>query len=73
MSFGLDEAADVRGRFTPHGMGGELHLATAWGEIDLTLAVPGFHNARNACAAAAATLVAGASPAAVRQGLAGHG
>ena len=71
VSFGLDEAADVRGRFTPHGMGGELHLATAWGEIDLTLAVPGFHNARNACAAAAATLVAGASPAAVRQGLAG--
>ncbi len=70
-SFGLDRPADVRGRFTARGLGGELHLATPWGEIDLTLAVPGWHNARNACAAAAATLVAGASPAAVRQGLAG--
>ena len=71
VSFALDQAADVRGQFTPHGMGGELRLATPWGEIDVTLAVPGFHNARNACAAAAATLVAGASPAAVREGLAG--
>jgi UDP-N-acetylmuramoyl-tripeptide--D-alanyl-D-alanine ligase len=71
VSFGLDQPADVRGEFTLHGLGGELHLDTPWGEIDVTLAVPGHHNARNACAAAAATLAAGASVAAVREGLAG--
>jgi len=52
-----------------HGLGGELRLATPWGEIEVTLAVPGCHNARNACAAAAATLATGASPDAVKQGL----
>ncbi|MDP2826391.1 MAG: UDP-N-acetylmuramoyl-tripeptide--D-alanyl-D-alanine ligase [Sulfuritalea sp.] len=71
VSFGLDQAADVRGQFASHGLGGELHLATPWGEIAVTLAVPGSHNARNACSAAAATLVAGASLAAVKQGLEG--
>ena len=70
-SFGLDHAADVRGEFAGHGLGGELRLATAWGEIVARLAVPGSHNARNACAAAAATLVAGASLGAVKQGLEG--
>jgi UDP-N-acetylmuramoyl-tripeptide--D-alanyl-D-alanine ligase len=69
VSFGLDQPADVQGQFTSHGLGGELRLATPWGEIAATLAVPGCHNARNACAAAAATLVAGASLAAVKQGL----
>jgi len=71
VGFGLDRPAEVRGRFAAHRLGGELRLATPWGEIEVTLAVPGCHNARNACAAAAATLVAGAAPAAVRQGLAG--
>ncbi|MCX7149686.1 MAG: UDP-N-acetylmuramoyl-tripeptide--D-alanyl-D-alanine ligase [Rhodocyclales bacterium] len=71
LSFGLDQPADIRGEFTSHGLGGQLHLATSWGEIDVMLAVPGCHNARNACAAAAATLLAGASLEAVRQGLAG--
>ncbi|MDO8788688.1 MAG: UDP-N-acetylmuramoyl-tripeptide--D-alanyl-D-alanine ligase [Sulfuritalea sp.] len=70
VSFGLDQSADVRGQFTSHGLGGDLHLATPWGEIDVTLAVPGCHNAHNASAAAAATLVAGVSPAAVAKGLA---
>ncbi|MBI3094115.1 MAG: UDP-N-acetylmuramoyl-tripeptide--D-alanyl-D-alanine ligase [Rhodocyclales bacterium] len=69
LSFGLDQAAEVRGRFASHGLGGELHLATPWGETAATLAVPGRHNARNACAAAAATLAAGASLDAVKQGL----
>ncbi|MCK9379978.1 MAG: UDP-N-acetylmuramoyl-tripeptide--D-alanyl-D-alanine ligase [Sulfuritalea sp.] len=71
LSFGLDQPADVRGRFINHGLGGELQLTTPWGEIAVTLLVPGFHNARNACAAATATLAAGASLEAVRQGLAG--
>jgi len=69
VSFGIHHIADVRGRFIVHGLGGELRLATPWGEIEVTLAVPGCHNARNACAAAAATLAAGAQPAAVKQGL----
>lgn len=69
MSFGLDQPADVRGVFLPHGLGGELHLTTPVGEIDATLSVPGHHNARNACAAAAACLAAGATPGAVKQGL----
>ena len=69
VTFGIDQAADVRGRFAGHGLGGELHLTTAQGEILVMLAVPGTHNARNACAAAAATLAAGASGAAVKQGL----
>ncbi len=71
VSFGLDRPADVRGRFTVRGLGGELNMATPWGKIDLELVVPGCHGARNACAAAAATLVAGASPDAVKQGLEG--
>ena len=50
-------------------MGGELRLDTPWGAIALSLAVPGRHNARNACAAAAATLAAGVGLAAVKQGL----
>jgi len=70
LSFGLDQPADVHGRFTSHGLGGELHLTTPWGALTVTLAVPGSHNARNACAAAAATLAAGAPLAAVGQGLA---
>ena len=71
VSFGLDRPADVCGRFTVRGLGGELNMRTPWGEIDLALAVPGCHGARNACAAAAATLVAGAPAAAVKQGLEG--
>ena len=69
LSFGLDRPAEVQGRFASHGLGGTLQLATPWGAIDVALAVPGNHNARNACAATAATLAAGATPAAVKQGL----
>ncbi len=73
VSFGLDHPADVRGKFTSHGLSSDLHMQTPWGDIDVTLAVPGGHNARNACAAAAAALAAGASLDAVRQGLAEFG
>ena len=69
VSFGLDQPAEVRGGFTAHGLGGELRLETPWGPLDVALAVAGRHNARNACAAAAATLAAGAAPAAVKRGL----
>ena len=69
VGFGLDRPADVHGRFVARGLGGALQLETPWGALELALGVPGVHNARNACAAAAATLAAGASPAAVKQGL----
>jgi UDP-N-acetylmuramoyl-tripeptide--D-alanyl-D-alanine ligase len=71
LTFGLDQPADVCGRFTSHGLGGELDLASPWGEVRVSLAVPGLHNARNACAAAAAALAAGVSLQAVGAGLAG--
>jgi UDP-N-acetylmuramoyl-tripeptide--D-alanyl-D-alanine ligase len=67
--FGLDQAAEVRGSYTSHGLGGDLLLETPAGKLTLALAVSGRHNARNACAAAAATLAAGATLAAVKQGL----
>jgi len=69
LTFGLDHPADVHGRFAGHGLGGELQLTTAQGEIMVMLAVPGSHNARNACAAVAATLAAGAPLADIKQGL----
>jgi UDP-N-acetylmuramoyl-tripeptide--D-alanyl-D-alanine ligase len=67
--FGLDHPSEVRGSFMPHGLGGDLRLETPAGDLTLALAVSGRHNARNACAAAAATLAAGATLAAVKQGL----
>ncbi|PKO83836.1 MAG: UDP-N-acetylmuramoyl-tripeptide--D-alanyl-D-alanine ligase [Betaproteobacteria bacterium HGW-Betaproteobacteria-11] len=71
LTFGLDHLADVRGEFTAHGLGGELRLTTPWGDATVTLAVPGWHNAGNACAAAAATLAAGVPLTAVVGGLEG--
>jgi len=74
LTFGLERTADVRGEFTPHGFGGTLRLTTPWGATDITLAVPGRHNALNACAAAAATLATGVTLEMVSAGLAGfHG
>ncbi len=74
LTFGLERTADVRGEFTPHGFGGTLRLTTPWGAADITLAVPGRHNALNACAAAAATLATGVTLEMVSAGLAGfHG
>lgn len=68
LGFGLSDG-DVRGRFVPRLLGGSLTLSTPWGSIAAELHVPGAHNARNACGAAAACLAAGASPDAVAAGL----
>jgi UDP-N-acetylmuramoyl-tripeptide--D-alanyl-D-alanine ligase len=72
LGFGLDHG-EVRGRFTPGDLGGQLRLATPWGETVAELRVPGMHNARNACGAAAACLAAGVSLDAVARGLAAFG
>lgn len=68
-SFGLDHPADVRGRVEPKALGSVLSIDAPQGAVEVTLQVPGVHNARNALAAAAAALAAGASPAAVATGL----
>ncbi len=70
--FGLDHDAELRGDFVPHGFGGLLRLITAEGTLAVNLGVPGRHNARNACAAAAATLAAGVPGEAVVRGLEGY-
>ena len=69
LTFGFDPAADVRGRAEMKALGTRLSMATPWGAADITLAVPGLHNARNALAAAAAALAAGATLEAVFSGL----
>jgi UDP-N-acetylmuramoyl-tripeptide--D-alanyl-D-alanine ligase len=69
LDFGLT-AGDVRGHFQSATFGGQLTLSTPWGVVDIALGVPGAHNARNACGAAAACLAAGVSLDAVQRGLA---
>lgn len=69
MRFALDHPADVRGRIIEGGASTRLAIATALGEIELSLALPGRHNAMNALAATAAALAAGANLDHVRTGL----
>jgi UDP-N-acetylmuramoyl-tripeptide--D-alanyl-D-alanine ligase len=69
VTFGLTASADVAGRCTLHGLGSRLELSANEGRIAVDLQLPGEHNARNAAGAAAACLAAGASLAAVEQGL----
>ena len=70
MTFGLDESADVGGRCALHATGSELDLVTPAGPLPhVRLNVPGRHMARNALAATAAALGAGAPLEAVAEGL----
>ena len=69
LTFGLDQPADVRGRAEPKALGSVLSIETPQGAVEANLRVPGLHNARNALAAAAAALAAGASLDAVSAGL----
>lgn len=68
-TFGIDKAADVRGKVKQHGLETELQLSAAEGEATIRLRIPGRHNARNAVAAAAACLAAGLPLRAVVNGL----
>jgi len=70
VSFALEHAADVVASCRLHGLDNHLTLDYAGERIEVDLALPGRHNARNALAAAAATLAAGVPLAAVREGLA---
>ena len=69
MTFALDHPANVTGHYQAHGLDNRLTIAVNGQQVDVTLALPGAHTARNALGAAAATLAAGVSLAAVAQGL----
>ncbi|EXI77695.1 MAG: UDP-N-acetylmuramoyl-tripeptide--D-alanyl-D-alanine ligase [Candidatus Accumulibacter appositus] len=69
MTFAFEKTADVRGRFYLHGLESRLSIAAAGDEVEMVLALPGQHNARNALAAATACLAAGVPLAAVHAGL----
>jgi len=69
LSFGIEQVADVHGALRQHGLESRLTLRTPEGTVELRLAVPGRHNARNAAAAAAACLAAGIPLTAVVTGL----
>src|SRR5664279_1038432 len=69
MTYSFERPADVTGRFQTHGLDNRLTI-TAQGEtIDVSLALPGAHNARNALGAATVALAAGLSLSSVRDGL----
>jgi UDP-N-acetylmuramoyl-tripeptide--D-alanyl-D-alanine ligase len=68
-SFGIDQAAEVRGVVRTRGLVADIDLTSPEGSAEIHLRVPGRHNARNAVAAAAACLAAGIPLAAVVSGL----
>jgi UDP-N-acetylmuramoyl-tripeptide--D-alanyl-D-alanine ligase len=71
LRFGLEASADVAARGIAAGAdGSRFVLETPAGDIDVTIALPGRHNVRNALAAASLALGLGASREAIRDGLA---
>ncbi|MBK7326686.1 MAG: UDP-N-acetylmuramoyl-tripeptide--D-alanyl-D-alanine ligase [Propionivibrio sp.] len=69
LSFAFEQSADVTGRYQVRGLENRLTVLVQGEQIEVSLALPGAHNARNALGAATATLAAGVSLAAVRDGL----
>ena len=70
LSFGLqNDSADIKGEWQPESTGGRLAIRTPEGNLDITLSLPGRHNAMNALAACAACLAAGAKLENVKTGL----
>jgi UDP-N-acetylmuramoyl-tripeptide--D-alanyl-D-alanine ligase len=67
--FSLDGSADVTGQCQTHGLENRVSIVTGGQRIEVDLALPGVHNARNALGAAAAALAAGVPLTTVRQGL----
>ncbi|RZA20759.1 MAG: UDP-N-acetylmuramoyl-tripeptide--D-alanyl-D-alanine ligase [Lysobacteraceae bacterium] len=67
---GLDASADISARdIRADGEGSRFVLVTPRGEVEIALSMPGRHNVRNALAAAAMALGAGATLEQVRAGL----
>ncbi|TFW10180.1 UDP-N-acetylmuramoyl-tripeptide--D-alanyl-D-alanine ligase [Oxalobacteraceae bacterium OM1] len=69
LTFGLSTDADVSGSYTANAFGSELNITTPQGSVHVKLAAAGEHNVRNALAATACALAAGASLDAVVSGL----
>ena len=69
IAFGLDVDADIRVTARPRGLASVVTLTAAQGTVEFELPVPGSHNARNAAAATAACLAAGASLGTVAEAL----
>ena len=69
VDFGLQRSAMVRGRFRPQHLASEVVIALPSGDAQVSLAIPGEHNVRNALAAAACAHAAGIAPAAIASGL----
>ncbi|MBL0168554.1 MAG: UDP-N-acetylmuramoyl-tripeptide--D-alanyl-D-alanine ligase [Propionivibrio sp.] len=67
--FSCERAADVGGRYQVRGLENHLTITAQGEQIEVALALPGAHNARNALAAATAALAAGIPLADVREGL----
>ena len=70
VSFGFAAGSDVTATLRAAATGSVLALNTPVGHAHVNLAAPGLHMARNALAAAAAAIAAGASIGAVKRGLA---
>ncbi len=69
VEFALDHPAAVHGRFVADRGGGTLDVSTPAGDVTLALHAPGRHNARNALAAATASLAVGVPLPAIVRGL----
>lgn len=70
LNFSFTRPADVCGAYSTRGLDNRLDISAAGEEIEIALAVPGAHNARNALAAATAAIAAGIPLAVVGAGLA---
>ena len=69
MNFSFERPVEVNGRFQTHGLENHLTITAQGEQIEIDLALPGAHNARNAVAAATVALAAGISLAVVGKGL----
>ncbi len=69
LTFGLNDACDVRATYTSTGFGNALQVDARGQQFALNLAAAGDHNVRNALAAIASTLAAGIPVEAIVRGL----
>jgi len=69
LNFSFLQTAEISASYRAHGLDNRLTITVQGEQIDVALALPGAHNARNAVAAATAAIAAGVALAAVRQGL----
>jgi len=69
MNYSFEHPANVTGRYMTHGLENRLEISVGGEQIEVSLALPGAHNARNALSAATVAVAAGIPLIAVRDGL----